>query len=229
MITHEIPQYLNSNNEKGIYTGLLALLGVVKKYEFQLDEDRVPLQNIQRDCFGILGNLINQLISNLENEIALRILHLICKIFYVSNQLQLATFLLEPGTIDPWIMFFKSLLDQPITGGLDTFSENIEEIATRDKSIQWKIKGIVAKLTYRLFSKFGNPKTSSDNHKEFSKRFQSTFAETLLESHLKILFDRHTKFVGSKCLNFVIKFISQATKIKCTMTRLKPFIENILY
>lgn len=34
VITHEIPQYLNSNNEKGIYTGLLALLGVVKKYEF---------------------------------------------------------------------------------------------------------------------------------------------------------------------------------------------------
>jgi lysyl-tRNA synthetase class I len=88
---------------------------------------------------------------------------------------------------------------------------------------------MVAKLTYRLFSKFGNPKTSGENHKEFSKRFQATFAETLLESHLKILFDRHTKFVGSKCLNFVIKFVSQATKIKCTMARLKPFMENILY
>jgi len=68
-------------------------------------------------------------------------------------------------------MFFKSLLDQPVTGGLDTFSENIDEIALRDKSIQWKIKGMVAKLTYRLFSKYGNPKTSGDSHKEFSKRF----------------------------------------------------------
>ena len=51
----------------------------------------------------------------------------------------------------------------------------------------------------------------------------------LLESHLKIMFDRHSKFVGSKCLNFVIKYISAATKIKSTMERLKPYVENILY
>ena len=176
-----------------------------------------------------MGNLINQLINNLENEIALRILHLICKIFYVSNQLQIAPFLMESGTIDPWMMFFKSLLDLPVRGGLDQFSENMEEIAARDKSIQWKIKGMVAKITYRLFNKYGNPKISAEKHKEFAKRFSAQFGELLLESHLKILFDRHSKFVGSKCLNFVIKYISAATKIKRTMTRLKPFVENILY
>ncbi len=43
------------------------------------------------------------------------------------------------------------------------------------------------------------------------------------------MFDRQTQFVGSKCLNFVIKYVSAATKIKTTMTRLLPFIENILY
>lgn len=88
---------------------------------------------------------------------------------------------------------------------------------------------MVAKITYRLFSKFGNPKIAKDEHKAFSKRFQEQFGELLLESHLKILFDRHSKFVGSKCLNFVIKYISAAIKIKRTMNRLKPFIENILY
>jgi hypothetical protein len=85
LLTRDIPYYLNSNNEKGIYSGLLALFGLVKKYEFELEDDRIPLYNIQKECFGILGNLINHLLGNLENEIALRILHLICKIFYVSN------------------------------------------------------------------------------------------------------------------------------------------------
>jgi hypothetical protein len=47
----------------------------------------------------------------------------------------------------------------------------MEEISTRDKAIQWKIKGMVAKITYRLFSKYGNPKFAGDKHKEFSKRF----------------------------------------------------------
>lgn len=43
------------------------------------------------------------------------------------------------------------------------------------------------------------------------------------------MFNRKNEFVGSKCLNFVIKYISAATKIKKTMTVLLPFIENILY
>ena len=107
LLTNDIPTYLNSNNEKGIYTGLLALFALVKKYEFEMEKDRIPLHNIQSECFGILGNLINHLLGNLENEIALNILHLICKIFYVSNQLTIAPFLTQNGTLNPWMMFFK--------------------------------------------------------------------------------------------------------------------------
>jgi hypothetical protein len=51
----------------------------------------------------------------------------------------------------------------------------------------------------------------------------------LLESHLKLLLDRQTKFVGSKCLNFAIKYVSAATKIKQTMDKLKPFMDRIMY
>jgi len=44
-----------------------------------------------------------------------------------------------------------------------------------------------------------------------------------------LIFARKTGFVGSKCLNFVIKYVSSATKIERTMTKLKPFMDNILY
>lgn len=118
LLTNDIPTYLNSKNEKGIYTGLVALLALVKKYEFELEDDRKPLFDIQQQCFTILGDLVNQLINNLDNEIALRILHLICKIFYVSNQLQLAPWLMQPGTINPWMHFFKSLLDMQLSPNL---------------------------------------------------------------------------------------------------------------
>ena len=46
LLSNDIPTYLNSNNEKGIYTGLLALFALVKKYEFELEDDRIPLYNI---------------------------------------------------------------------------------------------------------------------------------------------------------------------------------------
>jgi len=35
--------------------------------------------------------------------------------------------------------------------------------------------------------------------------------------------------VGSKALNFAIKFISNSTKLQNTMEKLKPFVENILH
>lgn len=34
----------------------------------------------------------------------------------------------------------------------------MSEIEARDKNIHWKIKSIAAKITYRVFSKFGNPR-----------------------------------------------------------------------
>jgi hypothetical protein len=43
------------------------------------------------------------------------------------------------------------------------------------------------------------------------------------------MFKRKNGFVGSKTLNFNIKYVSSATKLQNTMEKLKPFIENILY
>lgn len=43
------------------------------------------------------------------------------------------------------------------------------------------------------------------------------------------MFKRKSGFVGSKTLNFNIKYVSSSTKLANTMEKLKPFIENILY
>ena len=51
----------------------------------------------------------------------------------------------------------------------------------------------------------------------------------LLESHLQLMFKKKSNFVGSKTLNFVIKFITASCKIERTMNKLKPFMDNILY
>ena len=47
--------------------------------------------------------------------------------------------------LEPWIHFFKTLMDRPIVPvELSSFTEDMNEIAIRDKSIQWKIKGIAS-------------------------------------------------------------------------------------
>jgi hypothetical protein len=187
---------------------------LASRYEFELDEDRLPLHKIIKDSFSVLGALVNDMINNKENTDALYMLHLICKVFYVSNQLQMCPYLMEGDNLDPWIMFLKTIMDMPCPDDLCAPTSDTAETVARDKSIFWKIKGIAAKITYRVFVKYGDPETVEDTTiiKSFSNNFSLKYSIPLLESHLQLMFQRKEKFVGSKSLSFAIKFISASTK-----------------
>ena len=171
------------------------------------------------------------MINNKENSDALYMLHLVCKVFYVGNQLQISPYLMEGDNLDPWVMFFKTILDMECPADLSVNTDDQDEICRRDKSIFWKIKGITAKITYRIFVKYGNPSLVEDKvlTKTFSNSFSLKYSIPLLESHLQLVLSRKDKFVGSKCLNQALKFISASTKQSNTMEKLKPYVENILY
>jgi len=47
----------------------------------------------------------------------------------------------------------------PCPPELVNVTEDTEEINQRNKTIFWKIKGITAKATYRMFMKYGEPST----------------------------------------------------------------------
>jgi hypothetical protein len=89
-----------------VTTGLYGMKGLCKKYEYELEEGRQPIYDIIAKTFGVLGGLINQLINVHDNEEALQMLYLICKIFYISNQLYMCPYLAQDSTLDPWIKFF---------------------------------------------------------------------------------------------------------------------------
>ena len=97
---------------------------------------------------------------------------------------------MEENTLDPWIQFFKTILDLPCPPSLGSKITNTDEIVARDKSIFWKIKGIVAKITYRMFVKYGDPVKVEDkvNIKAFANSFSLKYSIPLLESHLQLLF-----------------------------------------
>jgi hypothetical protein len=70
-----------------------------------------------------MGNLIN-LFINVESQTAYEVLHLITKIFYKSNNISLCPFYANGNSIEPWIHFFKNLLDRPVPPDLDSFTED---------------------------------------------------------------------------------------------------------
>lgn len=194
-----------------------------------MDEERDPLNLIVSQTFSVLGGIVNQVIA-VEAEKAYEVLYLIAKIFYLSNQLKISPYLSDNkgANLDPWILLLKTIMDRPVPETLDSPTEDMDEIEKRDKHISWKLKGIAGQCTYRLFSKYGNPKFSDESLEEFSASFKAKYALPLLESHLQLVLKRKTHFVGSKALNFGIKYVSQSTKMPATMNSLKPFVEKLL-
>ena len=170
-VTGLVQGALTSGNEQAIMTGLQALFALVKKYEYEMDEERQPLFDLMDQMLPLMGNLVEACKGQLQNENALKLLHMVCKVFYIANQLYLLPVLTAEGQLHPWMHFFKEVLDLPLPDQLSSFVEDMDEIAARDKSIHWKIRGMIAKTTFRLFSKYGNVKYAHEDHKQFSKYF----------------------------------------------------------
>ena len=81
----DITNALSSGNQRGILTGLQALFCLTKKFEFELEEDREPLFDIMKHSLGIIGPIIDSCMNQGNDEMALKSLHLIGKIFYNAN------------------------------------------------------------------------------------------------------------------------------------------------
>ena len=69
-------------------------------------------------------------------------------------------------------------------------TSNTLDIEARNKLIFWKIKGKVAKCTYLMFIKYGNPKIVEEKEEivNFSNSFWEKYSILLLECHLKSFF-----------------------------------------
>jgi hypothetical protein len=93
-----------------------------------------------------LGGLINHFI-NIESEIAYSVLYLVTKIFYKANNITLCPFFASAGAIEPWIHFFKTILDRPVPSTLDSFTDDLLVLDEREKHIVWKTKGAAARVT----------------------------------------------------------------------------------
>lgn len=63
----------------------------------------------------------------------------------------------------------------------------------------------------------------------FSQEFENLYAMPLLESHLKILQQKKTNFVGTKSLCSALKLVSIMLKCKKTRHAIQGHIQSILY
>lgn len=60
---------------------------------------------------------------------------------------------MQQGKSANWITFFKQILDTPLGEEFETATESTSAIELLDKTPIWQLKGIVAQITLKMFSK----------------------------------------------------------------------------
>lgn len=88
-------------------------------------------------------------------------------------------------------------------------TEDNQIVLRKENNLNWKIKGIASKLSYRIFQKYSTSKElpATDNENVFKNTFTLELAPALLDSHMQLIFRRKSHFVGSQSLIYSIKFL----------------------
>ena len=126
------------------------------------------------------------------------------------------------------MMFFKFILDMKVPEDLESFTDMPLTIEKRDKSTLWRLKFEASRICHHLFNKYGMVDYVNDDEMSFHKQLMDEFFEPLLDSFIKILNRRRTHFVGTKTLNFTMKFFSTCTRVAPAMEKIIPYVETIM-
>lgn len=134
--------------------GLSALKELIRAFQYEIDDSgRKTLVQIAENFFGHLEAMRAGIMNNLGAPLAARQLILIAKIFFMCNTLKLLPFLVEKGRIETWVNFLVAMLEYEAPAGSELVAQttDMDKIEQLDQSDFWKLKGICAKISVKLY------------------------------------------------------------------------------
>ncbi len=101
---------------------------------------------------------------------------------------------------------------------MESLVEGDEAIAKRDKALYWKVKAEASRISFCLLKHKGIKKKELVHRKMTFSAYDTTWFydesfDILLQPCLQILFRRQTHFIGTRTLNYSIKFLSVCAKM----------------
>ena len=98
-----------------------------------MEKGRVTFHPLIERAYGNVESLIPELWDHDSPE-AISLLTLILKIFYITNQLQIAAPFRDINRMQLWMSLIKKIIDKQITGEIDLPLDNWDAILERDKT-----------------------------------------------------------------------------------------------
>lgn len=180
-LANKVKEYIESDDLYGseMFVGLYTLKSIWKRYEYEFDAKREPLNEIADILFPRLEAITTEIEGDNSDQ-GSRLKNLIGHWFYISNQISLCKRYLDPSMLDFIVKFNTSALEAEIDSSLTQPTESIEEIDHRAESFQWKLKKTAMNFLFRIFQKFSNPQYVNETMKPIAEHWINNYAEGII-------------------------------------------------
>jgi len=197
---------IQSQEQVRVYGALCALRMVFKKYQYRVQGNRQPVEEMIAFLFPGLLQMLKSLVQECEQSATpeqYAMMHVLVKILFLATQLRIPEFFKGEGVIDPWIECLLKVLKLPLHTSSPITSE--EEL---EKHSLWKAKKWSARIMYRVFDRFGRPKSLAEGEQEFGKYFFDRFSTPGLNLFLELL-DQKSKgaYVSSRVIQYCFMYL----------------------
>ncbi|KAJ1721002.1 Nonsense-mediated mRNA decay protein 5 [Coemansia erecta] len=237
MLKHDFPEkwpqfivhtkeLLHAQDAQKVYTGLLALLEVIKVYRFSVTK-RDIIDEIAKELFPQVQKIADEAVAS-DDELAMRMVWISFKSYYNSIQSGLPIAFQEPGNLVAWGTTFIKMIEKPVAFDKSTVDEETA------KEPVWKAKKWATRSVNRLYSRYGNPTllpaTSTKQFGAFAKLFTANFLPQIMQVYLKQIEGYTTGHVwmSTRVRGLVSMFLSDCVKEKSAWKLLKPHADGIV-
>ena len=218
---------LNSGDQALISGALRTLRIVVRKYEFRDESERAPLIAAVEGSFPSVLAVFQTLLANTSTSPDLaELFKLCCKIFWSSCYLEIPALLMREDQFAGWMSALLSLAGRPVpTEGAP------EDLELRKQWPWWKAKKWVYHVSYRLFTRYGEPKKSREGGVDvaFATRWKGECSMLFLLAVLQELSAvANGCWVAPRVSNILLQYVAEAVREAHSWKTLKPHVQNIV-
>lgn len=209
-----------------MYNSLVALRKLIKRYEYKQKEAREILHQLIAAIFPYLQPLMKMVVEHRSIEAAM-VLRMGLKIFFSSTMYALPVGV-QGIDVGLWFQLIATILAMDMPEGQP------EEVDERKAWPWWKLKKWACRITTHFIQRYGNPRYSGEDYKQFAEYFKSTVSVQLLGPVLKNLTHKVnggylTEDVHRMCLSYLSSCVEMSPTYKILKTQLDYIIKAIVF
>ncbi|KAJ1730561.1 Nonsense-mediated mRNA decay protein 5 [Coemansia biformis] len=224
--TVQLKELVHAPDAQKVYTGLLAMLELIKRYRYSTTKREV-LDEIAKELFPQVQKIADEAIAS-DDELAMRMVWLSFKSYLNVIQTGLPAPFQDPECLVAWGTSFIKMIEKPVVFDRET----IDEDAAKEPA--WKAKKWAIRSVNRLYGRYGNvtllPEGNSKKIKAFAKLFTANFMPQIQRVYLSQIegYTSGRVWMSLRIRGLVAQFLSDCVKDKAAWKLLKPHTEGIV-